>query len=119
MKKPKGYIEDLSLVCKLRKSLYGLKQAPRAWYSKMDVFLMSQKIERCKSGCNFYMQKKEGSLVLIVLYVYDFLITSSSDARLRNIKASLNKSFAMADLGMLRHFIGLDVSQKTSGIMIP
>ena len=40
MKQPKGYIEDSSLVCKLRKYLYGLKQAPRAWYSKMDSFLM-------------------------------------------------------------------------------
>ena len=41
MKQPEGYIEDPSLVFKLRKSLYGLKQAPRAWYSKMDSFLVS------------------------------------------------------------------------------
>ena len=40
MNHPKGYISDLSLVCKLKKSLYGLKQAPREWYSKMDVFLL-------------------------------------------------------------------------------
>ena len=55
MKQPEGYIEDPSLVCKLRKSFYGLKQAPRAWYSKMDAFLMSQKFKRCKSDCNVYM----------------------------------------------------------------
>ena len=52
MKQPKGFIDDPSLVYRLRKSLYGLKQAPRAWYSKMDVFLISQKFERFKSYCN-------------------------------------------------------------------
>ena len=41
MKQPEGFIDDPSLVCRLRKSLYGLKQAPRAWYSKMDAFLIS------------------------------------------------------------------------------
>ena len=46
MKQPKGFIDDPSLVCRLRKSLYGLKQAPRAWYSNMDAFLISQKFER-------------------------------------------------------------------------
>ena len=41
MKKPDGFIDDDSLVCRLRKSLYGLKQAPRVWHSKMDSFLIS------------------------------------------------------------------------------
>ena len=64
------------------------------------------------------MEKKEGSLLFIVLYVDDLLITSSSAAGLSNIKSALNKSFSMTDLGLLRQFIGLEVSQKTSGIMI-
>ena len=46
MKQPEGFLDDPSLVYRLRKSLYGLKQAPRAWYSKMDTFLISQKFER-------------------------------------------------------------------------
>ena len=68
MKQPEGFIDDTSLVCRLRKSLYGLKQAPRAWYSKMDAFLISHKFERCKSDCNSYMQNKESFFILIVLY---------------------------------------------------
>ena len=62
--------------------------------------------------------KKEGFFLLVVLYVDDFLITSSSVAGLSSIKYSLNKAFAMTDLGLLRQFIGLKVSQNTSGIMI-
>lgn len=30
MEQPQGFVQDPSLVCRLRKSLYGLKQAPRA-----------------------------------------------------------------------------------------
>ena len=44
MRQFQGYIEDSSLVLKLRKSLCGLKQAPRACYAKMDSFLMSHQI---------------------------------------------------------------------------
>ena len=55
MKQLEGFIDDPSLVCRLRKSLYGLKQAPRAWYSKMNAFLISQNFERCKYDCNVYM----------------------------------------------------------------
>jgi hypothetical protein len=36
MEQPSGFIQNSSLVCKLKKSLYGLKQTPRASYEKMD-----------------------------------------------------------------------------------
>ena len=75
MRQLEGYIEYLSLVCKVRKSLYGIKQSSRAWYAKMDAFLMSHKFERCRSDCNVYMQYKYGSLFFIVLYVDAFLMS--------------------------------------------
>ena len=39
MQKPKCFVSNPFLVCRLKKSLYGLKQAPRAWYAKIDGFL--------------------------------------------------------------------------------
>ena len=66
MKQPEGFIDDPSLVCRLRKSLYGLKKSPREWYSKMDAFPISQKFERYKSDCNVYMKKKEGFLIFVI-----------------------------------------------------
>ena len=38
MQKPKGFVSNPSLVCRLKKSLYRLKQSPRAWYAKIDGF---------------------------------------------------------------------------------
>ena len=84
----------------------------------MDSFLITQKFERCKFDCNVYMKKKEGFLLLVVLYVDDLLITSSSAAGLSSIKSALNKAFSMTGLRLLRQFIGLELSQNTSGIII-
>ena len=39
MEQPQGFVQDSTMVCRLKKSIYGLKQAPRAWYAKMDSFL--------------------------------------------------------------------------------
>jgi hypothetical protein len=49
MEQPQGFMQDSSLVCRLKKSLYGLKQAPRAWYAKMDSYIFSHKFLCCKS----------------------------------------------------------------------
>ena len=55
MEQPPGYVQDSSLVCKLKKSLYGLKQAPRAWYAKMDSFLLASGFTQCHSDPNVYI----------------------------------------------------------------
>jgi hypothetical protein len=41
MEKPQGFMQDSSLVCRLKNSLYGLKQAPMAWYAKTGSYLLS------------------------------------------------------------------------------
>jgi hypothetical protein len=72
---PQGFMQDSSLVCRLKKSLYGLKQASRAWHAKMDSYLLSQNFLHCKLDLNLMM-----------------------------------------DMGPLHFFLGLDISQDTSGI---
>ena len=118
MKHPKGYTSDPSLVCKLQKSLYGLKQAPRSWYAKMDAFLLSQNFQRCKSDPNVYLQQYEGNILIILLYVYDLFITGSTLASIAFIKTSLHDAFEMSDLGLLRQFLGLEITQDYDGIMV-
>jgi len=39
LKQPKGYNEDYSMVCRLRKSLYRLKQALKVWNKVIEKFL--------------------------------------------------------------------------------
>ena len=118
MEQPPGYMQNSSLVCKLKKSLYGLKQAPRAWYAKMDSYLLSKNFVRCKYDSNVYFLKKINSLLIIVLYVDDLLITGSSASVITNIKTALHKRFSMKDMGLLNFFLGLEIYQSDSGITI-
>lgn len=80
MEEPQGFVQDSSLVCRLRHSLYGLKQALRAWYEKMDSFLLSTGFTCCHSNHTVYIQHLEGEVLILVLYIDDLLITGSSSS---------------------------------------
>ena len=118
MQQPQGFATNPSLVCRLRKSLYGLKQAPRAWYAKIDSFLLSPNFFRCKLDPNVYLKLFNGSLMIIVLYVDDLLITGSSQAEIASLKGAMNQAFSMIDLGLLSQFMGLEIAQTKSGIKV-
>eukprot|EP00253_Pinus_taeda_P006960 PITA_06960 len=118
MEQPHGFIHDLSLVCRLKKSLYGLKKAPRAWYAKMDSFLLSQNFERCKSDPNVYMLRTHDSLLILVLYVDDLLIIGSSTSAIATVKRALHDRFLMTNMGQLHFFLGLEISQDATSIRL-
>jgi hypothetical protein len=118
MEQPHGFIHNSSLVCRLKKSLYGLKQTPRAWYEKMDSYLLSHDFVRCKSDCNVYMLRTTDSLMILVLYVDDLLITGSSASTIVVVKDILHDRFSMTDMGPLHFFLGLEISQDDSGIKL-
>ena len=111
-------MQDSSLVCQLKKSLYGLKQALRAWYAKMDSYLLSQNFVHCKSDLNVYMLRMTDSLLLLVLYVNDLLITECSTSVIAAVKRILHDRFLMMDMGPLHFFLGLEISQDASGIKL-
>jgi hypothetical protein len=118
MEQPPRFIHNSSLVCKLKKSHYDLKQTPRAWYEKMDSYLLSHDFVRCKSDCNVYMLRTTNSLMILVLYVDDLLITSSSTSTIVVVKYILHDMLSMTNMGPLHFFLGLKISQDASGIKL-
>ena len=89
-----------------------------AWYAKMDAFLLSIGFTRYKSDPNLYLQKHDGILQVIVLYVDDLLITSTCTTSIGSIKSYLHSEFSMTDLGLLRQFLGLEIEKSERGIMM-
>ena len=110
MEQPQGFMQDSSLVCRLKKSLYGLKQALRAWYAKMDSYLLSQNCVIYKLDPNVYRLRMTDSLLLLVLYVVDLLITGCSTSAIAAVKRILHDRFLMTNMGPLHFFLGLEIS---------
>jgi hypothetical protein len=82
----------------------------------MDSFVLSIGFIRCKSDPKLYFLQHDDSLFLIVLYVDDLLMTGNLTSAIDLSKSTLHDRFSMIDLGLLHYFLGLEVSQSTSGI---
>lgn len=62
------------------------------------------------------MQQK--NLVIIVLYVDDLIITGNHEVHLHQVKQELHKGFKMTDLGPLRYYLGVEVTQHPHQIFL-
>jgi hypothetical protein len=84
----------------------------------MDSYLFSQNFVLCKSDPNVYMLRTVDSLLLLVLYVDDLLITGCSTSVIVVVKRILHDMFLMMDMGPLHLFLELDISQDASVIKL-
>jgi hypothetical protein len=64
------------------------------------------------------MLRTTDSLILLVMYVDDLLITSYSTSMIVVVKRILYDRFFMMDIGPLHFFLGLDISQDAPGIKL-
>ena len=110
MEHPQGFIQDSTMVCRLKKSIYGLKQAPWAWYAKMDSFFLLVGFTRCHSDSNVYILRSDDAHLLLVLYVNDLIITGSTSFIIDSVKTSLQDRFSMTDLYLLHYFLGIEIT---------
>jgi hypothetical protein len=64
------------------------------------------------------MLRTVDSLLLLVLYVDDLLITGCSNSTIVAVKRILHDMFLMTDMGPLHFFFGLEISQDAFGIKL-
>ncbi|KAH9696661.1 retrovirus-related pol polyprotein from transposon RE2 [Citrus sinensis] len=111
MSQPTGFIDNTKpgYVCKLHKYLYGLKQAPRAWYDKLKSCLLQWGFTNTTSDTSLFLKRSHTSMILVLIYVDDILVTGPSSAELEHFIATLSSTFALKDLGILSYFLGVEV----------
>jgi hypothetical protein len=64
------------------------------------------------------MLRTVDSLLLLVLYVDDLLVTGCSTSAIAAVKRIIHDSYLMTNMGPLHLFLGLEISQDASGIKL-
>ncbi|KAH0816778.1 hypothetical protein GEV33_006013 [Tenebrio molitor] len=72
-----------SKVCLIRKAFYGLKQSGRQWCKKLDEKLKQQKLKPLDSNPCVYINKEDGNIVIVVIYVDDLMVASDNPRKLK------------------------------------
>ncbi|GMH16027.1 hypothetical protein Nepgr_017868 [Nepenthes gracilis] len=119
MQKPPGYTKGKpDQVCKLLKSIYGLKQASRQWYSKLSTSLIAYGFTQSKADYSLFTKQDDQSFTVLLVYVDDIIVASSSLAPIHSVKSYLNRTFKIKNLGVLQYFLGIEVARSSTGIHI-
>jgi len=90
----------------LRKALYGLKQAPHTWYRKIDAYLLDNGFDKCDGEPTLYIKENDGKILIVVLYVDDFIFLSSDDFLIIDFKQVMKNEFEITRLGTVKIFFG-------------
>ena len=122
MKLPPGFehgdSSKSSKVCRLRKSLYGLKQAPRCWFAKLTTSLIAYGFTQSHSDYSLFSYEKHGTVLHVLIYVDDLIVSGSDSAALASFKQYLQICFHMKDLGVLKYFLGIEIARSAKGISL-
>lgn len=120
MRQPPGYEEPKApqYLCKLDKALYGLKQAPRAWYSRLSKKLHELGFRSSKADTSLFFYNNKGLMMFLLVYVDDIIVASPFAQAVTALLRSLEKEFALKDLGELHYFLGIEVKKASGNILL-
>jgi len=97
--------------------LYGLKQAPRAWYHKLNTTLTHMGFSSSISDASLFTRFHKDSILLILIYVDDILITGNNVTHIKSLISTLHSQFALKDLGLLSFFLGIEAHWSPTGAL--
>ena len=66
----------------------------------------------------FYHHSSTGQCIYLIVYVDDIVITGSDQDGIQKLKQHLFSHFKTKDLGKLKYFVGIEVAQSNSGVII-
>ncbi|KAI0502019.1 hypothetical protein KFK09_016964 [Dendrobium nobile] len=120
MKQPPGFIDkdNPTHICKLNKALYGLKQAPRKWFETFTGFLYHFGFKTSNADPSLLIYSKNSSLMYILVYVDDIILTGNNSSTITALLDSLHKRFNMRNLGSLHQFLGITAEKTNNGLLL-
>ncbi|CAL2244404.1 unnamed protein product [Prunus armeniaca] len=89
--------------------------APRAWNAKFTGYLPSLGFQSSHLDPSLFVRQNSTSVVILLLYVDDIIITGSDTQVVQSVIDSLGEVFDMKDIGRLTYFLGLEVHYQDNG----
>ena len=66
----------------------------------------------------FYHHNSSGQCIYLVVYVDDIIITGNDQNGIQKLKQHLFTHFQTKDLGKLKYFLGIEIAQSSSGVVL-
>ena len=82
---------------------------------------MVQKFGMIRSAIDhsvFYHHSSTGKYIYLIVYVDDIVITGNDHDSIQKLKQDLFSHFQTKDLGKLKYFLGIEVAQSNSRVII-
>jgi len=102
----------------LYKSIYGLKQSPCAWYAKLSTVFTKLGFTRSNADHSLFVRIKPDERLVVLIYVDDFVVTGNNHAGITTLKNILHQRFAIKDLGVLKYFLGIEMTTSYKGLFL-
>ncbi|CAI7895213.1 unnamed protein product [Closterium sp. NIES-54] len=96
----------------LRRPVYGLRQAPREWRDTLRTMLAALRFASSTADPSLF-QRTDTSLLpfYVLVYVNDLVFATADTEALALVKSELQKRHTCTDLGELRSYLGLQITQ--------
>ena len=103
--RPKRY------VWQLRKTLYGLKQASQVWYTKVHKVMVKLKYKASVANkCVFTCIDANSHLIIVAVYVNDFLFISKFLKFVESSKLEMSSHFKIKNLGPAKQIFQMELN---------
>jgi len=106
MEQPPGYVaQGENKVYRLKKAIYDLKQSLGVWFEKFSITISGIDFHRCHSDHSIFVRCTKSSIVVLVVYVDDILLTGSESGGLLETKEYLKLHFVTKNMRRSKYFL--------------
>jgi hypothetical protein len=112
---PRGVDNHPTRMYKLTKALYGVKQAHLAWHTRLCADLVSMGFAELPSALCLFMRRTGSVVFVILVYVDDLGILSSSRQVLEDVVDWLGKLYELRAPHGMTSFLGVQIDWSTLG----